>query len=106
MRAFSFAAYPDLTATLLPGYPKRSIFMLTLGNAESRRACVLIDALDEHEITFKEFEAGISGLTPEALWVVATTMAAEWDSYPERAHKLYKARHMCRVLAESHRNLN
>ena len=97
---------PHLTAALLPGYPECSIFMLNLGNAESRRACVLIDALDEHEITFKEFEAGVSALTPEALWVVATTMAAEWDSYPERAHKLYKARQICRTLAESHRNLN
>ncbi|HYO80182.1 MAG TPA: hypothetical protein VES20_02170 [Bryobacteraceae bacterium] len=80
--------------------------MLHLQNRESRRACVLIEALEEHEITMKEFEAGIAPLAPEALWVVATTMSAEWDAYPERITRLAVARLVCRRVAEAQRNLN
>lgn len=79
--------------------------MLDLSNSESRRARLLIEALDEHEITWKEFACAIQPLPAEVLQVVALVMASGWDQFPDRMRRLWKARLLCREAAASHRNL-
>jgi hypothetical protein len=80
--------------------------MLELSNAGSRRARVLIEAVDEHEITIREFASAAESLSSEVLQVAAAVMAMDWDDYPEHVSRLWKARLICRRIAESHRCLN
>lgn len=80
--------------------------MLQLSNAGSRRARVLIEALNEREITVREFASAAEAIPPEVLQVAATAMAAGWDDYPELMHRLWQARFICRKIAQSHRCLN
>jgi hypothetical protein len=67
---------------------------------------VLIEALDEHEITVRELAAAIEPMSSESLWVAAMVMAERWDDFPDRMHRMWAARVLCRALANSHRNLN
>ena len=80
--------------------------MLAIGNAGSRRARVLIEAVDEHEITIREFASAIENISPEVLQVAAVVMTAGWDFYPENMQRLWKARLACRETAAANRCMN
>jgi hypothetical protein len=80
--------------------------MLAINNAGSRRARILLEAVNEHEITIREFASAIETLPPEVLQVAAAVMTAGWDIYPEQMRRLWRARLACRQIAESHRSLN
>lgn len=80
--------------------------MLRLENAEARRACALITALDEHEITFQEFEDAVKPLTPELLQVTSTILHLRSADQSKTWSALIRARHLCTRLAASTRNIN
>lgn len=80
--------------------------MLELSNAGSRRARVLIEAVNEREITIREFASAAEGIPSEVLQVAAAVMALDWDDYPEQIVRLWRARLICRRIAESNRCLN
>jgi hypothetical protein len=75
-------------------------------NAGSRRTRVLLEALDEHEITIREFASGAEAIHAEVLQVAAAVMSNGWDDYPEKMRRLWRARLICRQFAESRRVLN
>jgi len=80
--------------------------MLGLENLESRKASALIAALDDQEITVKEFSDAIRFLKSEALQVTAfvlSTRALDSESIPQR---LRTARDMCSQLAAKSRMLS
>ena len=80
--------------------------MLEISNAGSRRARVLIEAVDEHEITIREFASAAESIGSEVLQVAAVAMSAGWDESPDQMRRLWRARLICRQIAESHRCLN
>lgn len=80
--------------------------MLDISNAGSLRARVLIEAMDEHEITIREFASAVESLPSEVLQVTALAMAAGWDDDREPMRRLWRARLICRRLAAAHRCLN
>ena len=80
--------------------------MLELSNAGSRRARVLIEALQEREITIREFASAAEAIAPEVLQVAAAAMTVGWDDYPEQMRRLWRARCICRQLAGTRRCLN
>jgi hypothetical protein len=80
--------------------------MLAISNAGSRRARVLIEAIDEHEITIREFASAIENIPPEVLQVAAAVMTAGWDFYPDQMKRLWRARLLCRQIAEANRCQN
>ena len=80
--------------------------MLELSNAGSRRARVLIEAVDEHEITIREFASAAERIPSEVLQVTAAVLALSWDEDPEQGRRLWGARLVCRRIADSHRCRN
>lgn len=80
--------------------------MLQREDVESRTACALLVAMDEHEITIDEFSDAIELLTPEALQVIATALrsCAFVDRMEEK--QLRKARRICSRLAAATRVLS
>lgn len=81
--------------------------MLGIANAESRRACAVVIALDVREITINEFADAVGSLTSEALQVMATVLGQSADEYdPEQHHRLMQARRVCRRLATVSRCLS
>lgn len=80
--------------------------MLAISNAGSLRARVLIEAVNEHEITIREFASAIENIPPEVLQVAATVMAVGWDNHPEQMQRLWRARLLCRQIAQTRRSLN
>lgn len=79
--------------------------MLQRGDAESRTACAILVAMDEHEITIGEFADAIELLTPEALQVIATALRGCAVLEPGRAQQIERARTICSRLAEANRVL-
>jgi hypothetical protein len=80
--------------------------MLELSNAGSRRARVLIEAVDEHEITIREFAAAAEGIPAEVLQVAAAVLALNWDENPDQVGRLWGARLICRRIADYRRCRN
>lgn len=81
--------------------------MLQRTDADSRTACSLLVAMDEHEITIDEFVDAIELLTPEALQVIATALrscAAEQSFRGQQ--QLWRARAVCSQLASATRVLS
>ena len=79
--------------------------MLQRGDSESRTACALLVAMDEHEITIDEFAEAIDLLTPEALQVIATALRSCAVLDPRRAIRIQRARTICARLAAANRGL-
>ena len=79
--------------------------LLERGQAESRTACAILVAMDEHEITIDEFADAIELLTPEALQVIATALRGCTVLDPRAAAHLQRARTMCARLAAANRML-
>lgn len=68
------------------------------------RASVLISALDEREITVREFTDAMSSLTSEELQVVALILRNQAEHEWGRPNvQLWKARHACLAMAEATR---
>jgi len=80
--------------------------MLAVSNGESRRAFVLVDALQEREITSSEFEDEIRSLTPEALMVTAAILSIGTATGHEQIPRVWAARLVCRQLADAGRCLS
>lgn len=80
--------------------------MLAVSNAESRRAFVLIDALEEREITAREFADAIQTLTSEALAVAAAVLSIRSAYVSDRQPREWKARLLCRQMADASRSRN
>lgn len=80
--------------------------MLQRSDADSRTACALLVAIDEHEITFSEFIDGIELLTPEALQVIATALRSCVPVDPGMGQQLKRARNICTRLASATRVLS
>ena len=81
--------------------------MLQRTDADSRTACSLLVAMDEHEITIDEFVDAIELLTPEALQVIATALrsCAAVQSFRGQ-EQLWRAREVCSHLASTTRVLS
>ncbi len=73
--------------------------MLGVIIAESRRACVLIEALDAHEITLQEFAEEVSPLPSETLQVAATILGIHQEQERILDPRLTAARLICTQLA-------
>lgn len=80
--------------------------MLGLENAESRKASVLITALNEEEITFAEFRDGIGFLKSEALQVAACIISSQVAVDSTRMRRLWSAHQLCRRMAAATRSLS
>jgi len=80
--------------------------MLQRSDADSRTACALLVAIDEHEITFSEFSDAIELLTPEALQVIATALRSCVSVDPGVDRQLKQARTICSRLASATRVLS
>jgi len=80
--------------------------MLQRGNAESRTACALLVAMDEHEITIDEFADAIELLTPEALQVIATALRSCAIFDLPSAEQIWRAQTICSRLAAANRVLS
>ena len=80
--------------------------MLQQKDAESRTACALLVAMDEHEITMHEFADAIDLLTPEALQVMATALRSCTPINPRGEMQIMRARHICSRLAAATRVLS
>jgi hypothetical protein len=80
--------------------------MLGLENAESRKASVLIAALNEEEITIAEFRDGIGFLRSEALQVAACIISSQVAVDSAKLKRLWSAHQLCRGLAAAARQLS
>jgi hypothetical protein len=70
--------------------------MLTVANAETRRACAVVAALEEHEITSGECAEALAALSPEALQVMATMLGQFANQLEgDRHRRLMRARAIC-----------
>ena len=78
--------------------------MLVVSNAESRRAFALIEALEGREITTGEFAEAIQTLTSEALAVTAAILSIRSAFNSDRLPREWKARLICRQMADASRN--
>ena len=65
---------------------------------------MLVDALDDKEITLQEFAEAVQPLTSEALQVIATVLAADPDR--ESGPRVWAARRLCAELAAATRCLS
>lgn len=86
------------------GHP--SAIMLGLENVESRRASVLISALNEEEITVAEFRDAIHFLKSEALQVAACILSTQTAVESTRMKRLWSAHQLCRTMAAATRQLS
>jgi hypothetical protein len=79
--------------------------MLSIANAESVRACTVIAALADQQITLGEFEEAIRPLSSEALQVAAVFLCGcvDEDHIPDPA--MARASGICRRLAAKSRPL-
>ena len=77
--------------------------MLQWGDVESRTVCALLVAIDQHEITLKEFTEAVGPLTSEALQVIATALRS--CALENGGEPLWRARKLCTELAAATRNL-
>jgi hypothetical protein len=82
------------------------MFPLEVRNAHSRRACELVAAFEEHEITVAEFDEVMGQLSPEILQVTAAVLSHWAELYPERSARLLSAGAYCRKRASQHRIWN
>jgi hypothetical protein len=80
--------------------------MLQRGEAESRTACAVLVAIDEHEITIGEFADAVDLLTPEALQVIATALRSCAEMEPRHAEQIWRAQKICSQLASATRVLS
>ena len=79
--------------------------LLELYNEHSRRACELVCAYEEAEITLSELEYTISSLLPEAVQTLGTAISG-WVALSEPRPRLLAARTLCCRLASSSRARN
>lgn len=80
--------------------------MLALGNAESRRACALVVALDSEDITLNEFRVAVELLSPEMAQVMATMISVNAETQHDRRQRVHTAGEVCRRYARAYRPLN
>jgi len=79
--------------------------MLGLENVESRKASVLVTALQEEQITVGEFRDAITFLNPEALQVLACIISLQTSIDRTPAIRLWRAHRLCSSTAALHRGL-
>jgi hypothetical protein len=79
--------------------------MLGWRATQPSRACALITALDEHEITIQEFLEAIEPLSSEVKQVIATCMHKVGDLDREPLERWRAARIACAAAAAATRNL-
>lgn len=80
--------------------------MLALENSDTRRACTLIHALHDREITMLEFTDALRPVSSEALQVVSTFLRSSDDMDSESLARLRTIRSICRSLAAKTRCLS
>jgi len=80
--------------------------MLGLENVETRRASILISALNDEEITVAEFRDAICFLKSEALQVVACIISSQTAVESAPMKRLWSAHQLCRSMAAATRQLS
>jgi hypothetical protein len=86
-------------------YNTNTLFMLGWRAIQPSRACVLITALEEHEITVQEFLEAIEPLSSEVKQVIATCMHKIGDLDREPLPRWRAARAACAKSAADSRNI-
>lgn len=81
---------------------------MMLGRAlnEASRLRDIVVAVEQQEITLREFSDAIQSLTPEALQVTALLLKGWTDLDEEDQSRVWQARRECQRLASQTRNLS
>lgn len=75
--------------------------MQTAVQTDCRRVFTLVEALDEHEITRKEFSECIRNLRSEVLQVIATALQISFSNQLERPEQMWAGRILRRYASTS-----
>jgi hypothetical protein len=87
-------------------YATSTVFEERLGNAESLRACELLCAFADHQITTRELDGEMGSLTPETVQVTATILSCWAGGNNGSRERLLLARYVCTRQARRSRVLN
>ena len=82
------------------------MFEERLGNAESLRACELVSAFADYQITTRELDTEMRALTAEAVQVTATILSRWAGGNDHWRERLLLARYLCTLQAGRSRVLN